>query len=135
MPTKCEKVTLRIGTNESSVQFITDALNVLPERCIIKGGFVSKSDSNSPKHHDSAWILTDTLNTDASLDQRIFKLVHLIESNLENYLKIKNRITSVDLYLLIDQIGEQGGLVFTSDCIGKLALIGAEINLDIYVNK
>jgi hypothetical protein len=130
-PGKWSTATLRIASKDLSVEDISAALNIAPDRAFSKGSLASPRNPQSQRLEASVWLLESGLSNDRWPDEHIDALLSRISSSK---LAICNLAVSGQAELVLGYGSEngQGGCVIEAAILNELADFGLDLVLDLY---
>jgi hypothetical protein len=126
------KATLRVFTPESSLDFVSAALGVLPAQVHLKGEPRSKRNPQSTVYEESVWLYDSELPDCSELHEHIDALLTLLERNADRVANIRQRITSMDIFCMYSSDHGQGSAILQAELIRRLAKHDIDLIMDLY---
>lgn len=129
---KTTHATLRLYTDESSLDFISDAFEAKPTRAHLKGEPQNRRNPEGIKRKESAWLYASPLPDDSELEDHISHLLGLLEKEPRTLESIRDRITSMDIFCMYSSENGQGSAVLDAKLIQRLAKQNIDVVFDLY---
>ena len=132
MSNKITKASLRLFTNEASIEFISKSLCLIPSTQHVRGEPVSKRSAASGVYTYSVWIFDSRLPDSANIHDHLTSLVELLESKHEALDTIRGRTTAVDIFCMFSSESGQGSAEMDSCLLRRLADQRIDLVIDLY---
>ena len=115
------KASLRFFTNETNVNFISEALNVTATSQHLKGELCSKRNPKSSVFKYSVWIYESSLSDSSELHEHLNELLKFLEVKQADIQAIRNRLTSMDIFCMFSSENGQGSAELEAALLKRLA--------------
>ncbi len=125
-------VVLRIHSETTTVETITDLLRIEPDRFVVKG---TKAVPNNPKsyvHPANMWTLESDLKQTESFEAHITRIVEFIESRLNAFEKLI-KTCEIDIYCGYFSVNYTGFLSLSPDLLKRLTVMPVKIIVYLYL--
>jgi hypothetical protein len=129
---KTSSSSLRILTDEPSVEFISEALGVTPTAAHLKGERRSMRNPRSALFEQSLWIYEAPLPDSAELHEHIEWILTFLEGKAEALHRIRPRIVAIDIFCMFSSEHGQGAAELSAELIGRLAHQHIDLVIDLY---
>ena len=123
---------LRISTDESALDFVTETLGVAPIRQHILGERRSPRNPQSSTFEQSIWIYESPLPDSAELHEHIESILTLLEARMLAMDKIRGRISGIDVFCKFSSENGQGSAELKADLLRRLADQRIDLLIDLY---
>lgn len=123
-------LTLRIGSDQLSVEQVEKAFGIAPTRIVRRGDPVSLRNPTGPKHQSSLWLYESPIGESASPEEHLDWLIRLIEKNLSK-VEALSASCSFDAWIGIGS-GNQGGFSLSHHHLVRLAAVPIDLVFDLY---
>lgn len=132
MSIKTTGASLRISTEELSLDFISSALQISPSAQYLKGEHRSKLNPKSSIFEESLWIYHSSLPKTAELHEHIEALLDLLESRRVMLESIRSRVTLMDIFCMFSSENGQGSMELDPLLLRRLVSQKISLILDLY---
>jgi hypothetical protein len=131
MSIKATQATLRIFSDEMSLDFVSQAFGMNPTRVYLKG---QPKGPRSPHviNKESVWLIKSPLPDNSELADHIAHLLVLLEDRASAIQSIRSRITSMDIFCMYSSDNGQGSAVLDAKLIQRLAKQDIDVVFDLY---
>lgn len=123
---------LRIFTDESSLSFVSSALQIPPSVQHLKGEHRSKRNPKSSVFEQSVWIYRSPLPRSVELSEHLEQLLSLLELKRQALKAIRRRVTSVDIFCMFSSESGQGSMELDALLLQRLAKQQIDVTIDLY---
>lgn len=123
---------LRISTDESALEFVTEALGVASTRQHIVGERRSPRNPQSSTFEQSIWIYESTLPDSAELHEHIESILTLLEAKALAMDNVRGRISGIDIFCKFSSENGQGAAELKVELLRRLADQRIDLLIDLY---
>jgi hypothetical protein len=129
---KSSSACLRLTTDQIDVGFIETAFGRTPSRTRLKGTRMSPSNPSSAIFEQTLCIFESGLPDSREPHEHLEAIVHLLESRIDEWKGIRNRITEADIFCGFSSDSGQGSFEIRADLLERLAKQHVDFILDLY---
>jgi len=123
---------IRISTWESDLNFVSEALAIVPSRQHRIGDNRSPRNPQSGKYEESIWIYESPLPDNTELREHIDLVLSLLEARRVKMDAIHHRLSGIDIFCKFSSENGQGSVELGVNILKRLADQGVDLIIDLY---